>query len=151
MQIRKGPGAQRPQSARKHSEAEPRANGRVALSARNHEKRPWAAGGGVDAVLSALTPHGDGRFSPAHSPVRPMPVLTPRTPRHQKAIQEAKSGNTPPASPRFLQVGAIDSAMACIIHEELYRAKDYPDTAHITPSLVPGKSSQKYSPLSVFL
>jgi hypothetical protein len=74
-----------------------------------------------------------------------MPVFTNSIARHRKAIEEAKSGNAPPASPRFLQVGAIDSAMACIIHEELYRAKDYPDTAHITPSLVPGKISQKYS------
>jgi hypothetical protein len=123
----------------------PRASERVALSARNHEKRPWAAGGGVEAVLASKTPRGDGRFSPAHSPVRPMPVLTKRTPRHQKAIKEADSGNTPPASPRILMLGAIDSAMVCIIHEELYRAKDYPDTAHITPSLVPGKISQKYS------
>jgi len=71
-----------------------------------------------------------------------MPVLTPRTPRHQKAIQDANSASTPPLSP-LGQSGHIDSAMNYIIYEELYRAREYPDTAHITPSLVPGSGTEK--------
>jgi hypothetical protein len=49
----------------RHGQAEPHACGRVAQSACNRDKQPWAVGGGVDAVLSARTPRGDGRLSPA--------------------------------------------------------------------------------------
>ena len=62
------------------------------------------------------------------SPVSHVPVLNLRTPRHQKAIQEANQAS---ASMLSLQHGVpyIDSAMACIMNEEIHRAKDYPDTA----------------------
>ena len=48
-----------------YGKAEPHACGRFAQSARNHDKRPWVVGGGVDAVLSARTPRGDARLLPA--------------------------------------------------------------------------------------
>jgi hypothetical protein len=105
------------------------------LSARA-ERRAWGAGAGVDGALANATADT--------SPIRPLSALnqrsSPRTPRHQKAIQEATSvsGSSSPPAPG---AGYIGAAMASIMHEEWYRAREYPETAHITPTLMSGADS----------
>lgn len=56
-------------------------------------------------------------------------------PRHHQAIRDATGTGTNVLLP---DGGYIGAAMMSIMQEEWYRAREYPDTAHITPSLTPG-------------
>ena len=94
--LQKSPSEKRrPQSARTHREVGWRdedCRRRAPQTARDVAKKPFGGGGGVHEILSPKTP-GTGGLS---SPIRPMSAftprsLTPRTPRHHKAIFDANS------------------------------------------------------------
>jgi hypothetical protein len=132
--LQKSPSEKRrPQSARTHREVGWRdedCRRRAPQTARDVAKKPFGGGGGVHEILSPKTP-GTGGLS---SPIRPMSAftprsLTPRTPRHHKAIFDANSALASNRRERMAwkEGGSIDVAMMEIANEEYYRAKDYPD------------------------
>ena len=88
-----------------------------------------------------LSPTSRGLGVADLSPIRPLSALvlssSPRMPRHHQAIRDATGAG---AGDDVLQPdgGYIGAAMMSIMQEEWYRAREFPDTAHITPSLTPG-------------